>query len=84
MHCRNNLAAIAFPETAVTDLLTILIVVRDGSSIERLENLREKSACFPEYGGIGEYFTIIIITMLLKGRKDTNFNSKAINCIKFS
>lgn len=53
---RNNLAAVAFPETAISDLLTILIVVKDGSSIERLENLRGKSACFPEYGGIGELF----------------------------
>lgn len=53
---RNNLAAIAFPETVTTDLLTILIVVKDGSSIERFENLRGKSACFPEYGGIGNYF----------------------------
>lgn len=53
---RNNLAAIAFPETVVSDLLTILIVVPEKSSIERLENLRDKSACFPEYGGIGKFF----------------------------
>lgn len=50
---RKNLAAVAFPETAVSDLLYVFIVIKNDSSIERLENLRGKSACLPEYGGIG-------------------------------
>lgn len=51
---RKNLAAVAFPETSQKDLIIVLAVIKADSDIQRFENLKGKTACFPEYGGIGK------------------------------
>lgn len=50
---KKNLAALAYPETDRDNLIKTIIVVKEGdASIQRFENLKNKKACMPEYGGI--------------------------------
>lgn len=43
-------------ETSKTMYSKVLALIKESSknSISRFENLRDKNACFPEYGGIGK------------------------------
>ena len=49
---RENLSAIAFPETKLSAQIKTLLVVKE--EITRIENLRQKQGCFSQYGDIGE------------------------------
>lgn len=47
-----NLTAAAYAETPQEKYSSVVVVVKEGASFGRFENLRTTKACFPEFGGI--------------------------------
>lgn len=56
MPCRSGfgLKGLIYQDTNNERAFRILAVVRAESGIKQLADLKKKSACFPEFGGLGE------------------------------
>ncbi|KAK4881294.1 hypothetical protein RN001_004613 [Aquatica leii] len=59
---KKNLAPLAYPDTDASNRIKPVIVIKGSdTTITKLEDLKTKKACFPEYGGI-EWLAFINLT----------------------
>lgn len=58
---------VLYHEITRTQTSKVLAIIKEinNSSITRFENLRDKNACFPEYGGIGKWFNLNLLSLYL-------------------